>query len=97
MALTRDTLGFAVKATNIVKDGVSIPLFKDPKTDNGTKKSAKGYLRVVKTMNDYSLEDNVTFSEEQSFSNELKPLFVDGKFYNLVTFDEIRNKLKGTL
>ena len=29
--VTRDTLGFAVKATNIVKDGVSIPLFKTQK------------------------------------------------------------------
>jgi nicotinamide phosphoribosyltransferase len=40
--ITRDTLGFAMKATAI--NGT--PIFKDPKTDSGTKKSARGLLTV---------------------------------------------------
>ena len=45
---TRDTLGFAMKATNVTVNGVDVAIFKDPATDTGkTKKSAKGRLAVV--------------------------------------------------
>lgn len=39
---TRDTYGFAMKATAVRKDGVVVPIFKDPITDTGGKKSHKG-------------------------------------------------------
>lgn len=45
--LTRDTFGMAMKATYCVVDGVGVQLFKDPKTGDGTKKSAKGMFVVV--------------------------------------------------
>lgn len=99
MALTRDTLGFAMKATNITRNGVDIPLFKDPKTDNGTKKSAKGLLCVEEiTFNDngettYVLVDNVSREYEQS--GVLTTLFKDGKFYKHETLEEIRNRVLG--
>lgn len=41
---TRDTWGFAMKATGAVIDGEEKALFKDPITDDGTKKSFKGFL-----------------------------------------------------
>lgn len=89
---TRDTLGFAMKMTNIVKDGKEIPLFKDPKTDNGTKKSAKGLLRVVRDDNgDFVLENNVTREQEQT--GELTTLYKDGRFYKHETLEEIRNRI----
>jgi nicotinamide phosphoribosyltransferase len=44
---TRDTFGFAMKATNVVIEGEEKAIFKDPKTDNGLKKSLKGRIRVV--------------------------------------------------
>ncbi len=44
---TRDTYGFAMKATAARVDGKEHMLFKDPKTDNGVKKSAKGRIVVV--------------------------------------------------
>ncbi|OYW78740.1 MAG: nicotinate phosphoribosyltransferase, partial [Polynucleobacter sp. 32-46-5] len=44
--LTRDSMGIAVKATAAVVDGQTYALSKDPTTDDGTKKSAKGLLRV---------------------------------------------------
>lgn len=46
--ITRDTLGFAMKATYAVVDGVPRNVFKDPKTDAGGKRSAKGLLSVEK-------------------------------------------------
>ena len=96
---TRDTLGFAMKATNITQNGVDIPLFKDPKTDNGTKKSAKGLLAVINTQLNsngdwgYLLINNVSRKEEYSDSNELTTLFKDGKFLKHETLEEIRNRV----
>lgn len=43
---TRDTFGFAVKSTAGEIRNETIQIFKDPKTDDGTKKSLKGYLSV---------------------------------------------------
>lgn len=91
---TRDTLGFAMKATNITQNGKDIPLFKDPKTDSGTKKSAKGLLRVAKvTLNELDgpslvLIDNV--SREDEDRGELTILFHDGVFHKQQEFEEIR-------
>jgi nicotinamide phosphoribosyltransferase len=47
---TRDTFGFAMKATNVIINGVEKPIFKDPKTDNGLKKSLKGRIAVTKKL-----------------------------------------------
>jgi nicotinamide phosphoribosyltransferase len=97
--VSRDTLGYAMKATNIVKDGVDIPLFKDPKTDDGTKKSAKGLL-VVKRFNNivdsstnsyYVRFDDVSREAEQT--GELTTLFENGRFYKHDTLEEIRNRI----
>lgn len=96
MALTRDTLSFAMKATNITINGEDIPLFKNPKTD-GTKKSAKGLLSVVKTSNadgsnqSFTLVDNVT--REQEKIGELTTLFKDGAFTKTEKFSEIRERV----
>lgn len=49
--VTRDTLGMALKATYAEVDGVGYDLEKDPVTDSGVKKSAKGFLNVQKTSN----------------------------------------------
>lgn len=90
---TRDTLGFAMKMTNIVKDGKEIALFKDPKTDNGTKKSAKGLLSVVKDVDtgEFVLWDNV--DREMEENSYLTTLYEDGKFYKHETLEEIRNRV----
>jgi nicotinamide phosphoribosyltransferase len=45
---TRDTFGFALKSTMCVIDGQERQIFKDPKTDNGIKKSQKGKVVVYK-------------------------------------------------
>lgn len=45
---TRDTFGFAMKATHAVVNGEERMLFKDPKTDDGTKRSLRGLVIVSK-------------------------------------------------
>ncbi len=42
--VTRDTYGFAMKATAGIVNGEVREIFKDPKTDSGLKKSARGFI-----------------------------------------------------
>lgn len=74
--MTRDTFGFAMKATYAKVNGVGRELYKDPKTDNGTKKSAKGLLTVQKIAGRYALADQV--SEVMETLGELRTVFCDG-------------------
>lgn len=76
---TRDSLGMAVKATGAVIDGQQIMVVKEPKTDLG-KKSAKGFLKVVRNMfGQLELIDNCQLEEVQSEDNELRRVFYNGK------------------
>ena len=88
--MTRDSLGFAMKATNAIINGKSIQIFKQPKTDSG-KNSAKGKLRVDKVGSEFILVDCL----DNDDGGELKVIFEDGKFQNLPTFAEIRERLAG--
>lgn len=90
--VTRDTHGSAVKATSIVteEDG-RIAIFKDPKTGDSTKKSAKGLLMVVNHPEiGYDLVDDVTEEEEQSGFNQLELVWKDGNFYREQSLEDIR-------
>lgn len=69
---TRDTFGFAMKATYGVVKGEGREIFKDPITDDGTKKSARGLLRVDNGV----LKDRVTVIEE--LGGDLQSVFKDG-------------------
>lgn len=89
--VTRDSFGFAVKATHTVVNGKPIAIFKDPKTDS-KKKSAKGLLHVYKDLDDqYILSDDVTPDVEAY--GELTRRFYNGQFFNMTTIDEIRSRL----
>lgn len=88
---TRDTFGFAMKATYVEVDGKGREIFKDPITDDGTKKSAKGLLKIVKEGSTYVCKDQVTWEEEQE--GELRTIFKDGDFKNVTTLTDIRKKL----
>jgi len=93
---TRDTFGFAMKATYVEVDGVGREIFKDPITDDGTKKSATGLLRVVwdPFQKSYQLFDKQTWEQENHDNNQLKKIYENGKFYNQTTLTEIRECLK---
>ena len=88
--VTRDTYGFAMKATYCEVNGESRNIFKNPKTDKGFKKSAKGLLCVN---NDGTLSDECTLEEEQT--GKLIEVFRDGKLLVETTLGEIRNNLWG--
>jgi nicotinamide phosphoribosyltransferase len=88
---TRDTFGFAMKATYVEINREGREIFKDPITDDGTKKSAKGLLYVHKEDGDYSLIDQCKW--EMEGTGQLITIFEDGKFFNNVSLNEIRNRL----
>jgi nicotinamide phosphoribosyltransferase len=89
---TRDTFGFAMKATYVDVAGEGREIFKDPITDDGTKKSATGLLHVTKVGKRYVLVDRVSWEDEAG--GELKLIYKDGQFSNQTTLSEIRKKLK---
>ncbi|MCG7859121.1 hypothetical protein MD537_19255, partial [Flavihumibacter sediminis] len=77
--VTRDTFGFAMKATYGEVNGEGRAIFKDPKTDDGTKKSAKGLLQVYRNASTGKLEVKDECSWEEEKTGELKTVFKDGK------------------
>lgn len=91
---TRDTFGFAMKATYVEVDGEGREIFKDPITDDGTKKSATGLLSVFEDDNDgaYQLHDHCDWETEAK--GELQTIYHNGQFENQTTLTEIRAKLK---
>jgi len=91
---TRDTLGFAVKATaGIVNDEVK-EIFKKPKTDDGMKNSAKGFLAVFEDdKGEYHLCDQV----EAATDSELIPVFNDGELLVDQNLVDIRKRISENL
>jgi nicotinamide phosphoribosyltransferase len=92
---TRDTFGFAMKATYVEVNGEGREIFKDPITDDGIKKSARGLLRVEELVGAHGrgllLKDAVSWEDEQG--GLLQTIYEDGTFYNKITLTEIRKKL----
>lgn len=89
---TRDTFGFAMKATYGEVNGIGREIFKDPITDDGTKKSAKGLMKVVEEDGTYKLQDQVSWEEEQQ--GAFKEVFRDGKLLIDQSLAEIRQRIK---
>jgi nicotinamide phosphoribosyltransferase len=85
---TRDTFSIACKATWVQINGAAKAIYKDPITDDGTKKSACGLLCVTKSPNGYTVCDQVTRDVEMSGC--LETVFLDGKLHNMRNFQEIR-------
>ena len=92
--VTRDTFGFAMKATYGEVNGEGRDIFKDPKTDDGTKKSAKGLMQVYldKKTSQLALKDQCSWGEEKQ--GELKTVFKNGKLLVDWSLSEIRERLK---
>lgn len=95
--VTRDTFGFAMKATYGEVNGEGRDIFKDPKTDDGTKKSAKGLMQVYRdpATGKLALKDQCTWEEEGQ--GELKTVFKDGKLTKEWTLAELRERLRQNL
>ena len=88
---TRDTFGFAMKATYVEINGKGRAIFKNPITDDGTKKSAKGLIQL------YTENGKVTFKDECSLEEEkeglLQTVFKDGHLLREQSLQEIRKNM----
>lgn len=111
--LTRDSAGYAAKGAyfetletiNGEEIRTEYNIYKDPVTDNGTKKSLKGFCQVfnnrpdalpyeIKYDGNDELEVNTECTKEQEDAGLLLLMYEDGKFHNQVTLTEIRERLK---
>lgn len=89
---TRDTFGFAMKATYGEVAGEGREIFKDPITDDGTKKSAKGLIKIVLENGEYKMIDQATWAQEKE--GELKEVFRDGKLLVDEKLSDIRKRVR---
>ena len=104
---TRDSHGQAIKATYIelldsgdkyegIEHVESKEIFKDPKTGDGLKKSAKGLITVESDSPDENgnreliMVDSVGWDREKSPNNMLKVILRDGVLYNQVSLEDVR-------
>ena len=88
---TRDTLGFAAKGAWFECDGQGYEIYKDPATDDGTKKSLKGMVKVIEEGGEYVAVTGCTKAEEDT--GELQVIYQDGKFYNQTTLTQVRERI----
>lgn len=93
--VTRDTYGFAMKATYGEVNGEARNIFKDPKTDDGTKRSAKGLLMVTEVDGQLQLKDECTWEEEKQ--GLLQTVFENGKLVREQSLSEIRARINARL
>jgi len=91
--VTRDTHMFAVKSTygEVLQDGktVGVEIFKDPKTDSGMKKSAKGLTAVYEVDGEFIMKDQASWDDVHNCA--FKQVFANSKITNDLTLSEIRN------
>jgi len=88
--VTRDTHGFAMKATYAQVKGEGRMLFKDPKTDGGTKKSLRGKFSVV---NDPDEGLVVLDGQHNTDGCVMTTVFLDGGLTAPQTFSHVRATL----
>ena len=81
---TRDSLGFAIKATSTIQGGQEYLLMKDPKTDSG-KKSPRGRVKIVGDICIDGLTANSDFEDDR-----MKVVFENGIAYTM-NIDDIRS------
>lgn len=113
---TRDTLGWAAKGAwfevsewskgNTHNKVTQYNIYKDPVTDDGTKKSLKGLLKVTNKCEctetsaiecGSKCKDIYVITEctpEEENEGLLQVIYEDGKFHNQTTLTEVRERLK---
>lgn len=71
----------------------SYNIYKDPVTDDGTKKSLKGLLGVGISEDKQNIYVKQECTPEEENRGLLQVIYEDGVFYNTTTLQEIRNRL----
>ena len=95
--VTRDTRGYAIKATDCILNDEEFPIYKMPKTDSG-KKSPRGCIAVVKTNDSdgYSLIENLTLDQSLQMKDNIMVCKLNNGIYNMnsvETIYQIRDRL----
>ncbi|MCS5737180.1 hypothetical protein N1032_25970, partial [Herbiconiux sp. CPCC 203386] len=89
--VTRDTFGFAMKATYGVVKGEGRAIQKSPKTDDGTKKSLKGLIHHKFKFGEWIATDSVTPEREEE--SDLPVIFHNGVVLNEVNLEQVRTRV----
>jgi len=85
------------KNGNILVNGTkkSYNIYKDPVTDDGTKKSLKGLLMAYQgDFPELEIKVKQECTPEEESQGLLQVIYENGKFFNQTTITEIRNRLK---
>lgn len=88
---TRDTMGYAAKGGWFETEDAEYGIYKDPVTDDGTKKSYKGLLQVKGDQ----VKDQCSWIEEED--SDLQTIFEDGKFIKETSLTEIRENIQNLI
>jgi nicotinamide phosphoribosyltransferase len=91
--MTRDNLSSAVKATYAIVNGVGRNLFKNPKTDDGTKKSATGKIAVSTDPRTGEFKLIEKAEPWQIENSRIQPVWENGKFIRESSFADVRRTL----
>jgi nicotinamide phosphoribosyltransferase len=96
--VTRDTYGFAMKATWAQVNGEEHMLYKDPITDDGGKRSARGRVAVLRDVTEnLFLKDGLTKAEERTQPfNELSTVWQNGRFLGTWSLESVRRHLRNS-
>lgn len=86
--VTRDTYGFAIKATYAEVNGVPREIFKDPITDDGMKKSLKGLLYVYRDKDGVKVQDQCDKQQEEY--GLLRTVFENGELIRETDLGTVR-------
>ncbi|HEY9758515.1 MAG TPA: nicotinate phosphoribosyltransferase [Oculatellaceae cyanobacterium] len=93
--VTRDTYGYAMKATAVRREGKVIPIFKKPVTDGGGKFSHKGIPAVYGESGAYTYKEG---SNPEDLDNcAFVKVFENGRLLVDESFDVIRSRVRENL
>lgn len=95
--LNRDTLGFAIKCSELTfDDGATLDIYKDPITDSG-KKSKRGKVTTYFNKKTSEFFTDIVGKENEYIINIVQPVFVNGKLIKEYTLTQVRENVQKCL
>lgn len=98
---TRDSFGMAIKATAIEFEHELVPIYKDPKTDKGEKKSAKGLIFVERFENGLVMHENLGWDDWQtklaSPTSAFRKVYEDGDLLINESWEQVTERALANL
>jgi nicotinamide phosphoribosyltransferase len=95
---TRDTYGFAMKATAVRRGGEVVPIFKDPVTDDGGKRSHRGIVAVYEDEFSVGGRPGYVWADgrrpEDLDNCAFRKVYSNGELLVDESFDEIRKRVR---